>query len=418
MKSVSLNTQIFIGASAGIAAGLWLQTMPLDSGLRQNGLYLFGLIGTLFIDLLKMILVPLVFTSIAVGVANLRAHQQIHRVWRLTLGFFIASMALAIVLGLTAANIFEPGKHVDLALFHDAIQHFDANRITPGEFSQQFLHSLFVNPFAALAQGNILAIVIFALFIGIALVAGGDRYRNILLLLQEWLELTLRIVGWVMRIAPLGIMALLAKLTATQDAALLTVLAKFIGLVIGITLLHGVVLLPLILYLVTRVSPLRFWRGVREALITAFATSSSSATLPVSLRCAEQHLHVKPEIAGFVIPLGATVNMDGTALYEATAALFVANLAGIDLTATQQLIVFITAMVSAIGAPGIPSAGMVTMIMVLQSVGLPTEAIAILLPIDRLLDTVRTAVNVEGDLVGSLVVNKLIKADHPHTVAK
>jgi len=412
MKKLSLNLQIFICAAAGIGIGLWLQTTPLESELRQNSLYLFGLIGTLFVDLLKMVLVPLVFTSIAVGVANLRAHQQIHRVWVLTLGFFIASMAIAIILGLTAANIFEPGKNLHLALFHDAIQNFDAKQMTPSEFFQQFLHGLFVNPFAALAQGNILAIVIFALFIGIALVAGGDRYRNILLLLQEWLELTLRIVGWVMRISPLGILALLAKLTATQDAALISVLAKFIGLVIGITLLHGLVLLPLILYLVTRLSPLFFWRGTREALITAFATSSSSATLPVSLRCAEQHLHVKPEIAGFVIPLGATVNMDGTALYEATAALFVANLAGIDLTLTQQMIIFATAMIAAIGAPGIPSAGMVTMIMVLQSVGLPTEAIAILLPIDRLLDTVRTAVNVEGDLIGSLVVNKLIKADH------
>jgi Na+/H+-dicarboxylate symporter len=412
MKKLSLNLQIFICAATGIAIGLWLQTTPLDSELRQNSLYLFGLIGTLFVDLLKMVLVPLVFTSIAVGVANLSAHQQIHRVWLTTLGFFMVSMAIAIILGLTAANIFEPGKNLNLALFHDAMQSFDAKQMTPSEFFQKFLHGLFVNPFSALADGNIIAIVIFALFIGIALVAGGDRYRNILVLLKEWLELILRMVGWVMRIAPLGILALLAKLTATQDAALIGVLAKFIGLVIGITLLHGVVLLPLILYLVTRLSPLFFWRGAREALITAFATSSSSATLPVSLRCAEQHLHVKPEIAGFVIPLGATMNMDGTALYEATAALFIANLAGIDLTLIQQMIIFATAMIAAMGAPGIPSAGMVTMIMVLQSVGLPAEAIAILLPIDRLLDTVRTAVNVEGDLIGSLVVNKLIKADH------
>ena len=143
-------------------------------------------------------------------------------------------------------------------------------------------------------------------------------------------------------------------------------------------------------------------------MVTAFATSSSNATLPVTLRCTTQHLHVKPEIAGFVIPLGATINMDGTALYEAAAALFVANLAGIDLSLAQQFIVFFTAMIAAMGAPGIPSAGMVTMVMVLQSVGLPAEAIAILLPIDRLLDTFRTAVNVEGDMVGSLVVQKLV----------
>jgi Na+/H+-dicarboxylate symporter len=169
-----------------------------------------------------------------------------------------------------------------------------------------------------------------------------------------------------------------------------------------------VVILPLILYLFTGKTPLWFWRGAREALVTAFATSSSSATLPITLRCATQQLQVKPEIAGFVIPLGATINMDGTALYEAAAALFIANLAGIELNFAQQMVVLLTAMIAAMGAPGIPSAGMVTMVMVLQSVGLPVEAIAILLPVDRLLDTLRTAVNVQGDMVGSLVVQELV----------
>jgi Na+/H+-dicarboxylate symporter len=201
----------------------------------------------------------------------------------------------------------------------------------------------------------------------------------------------------------------LIKLVVTQDLALLSTLGKFAAVVTGSLLLHGVIVLPLILYLLTGMTPLRFWRGAREALVTAFATSSSSATLPITLRCAEHNLHVRKEIAQFVIPLGATINMDGTALYEATAALFVANLVGIDLNLTQQLIVFFTAMFAAIGAPGIPSAGMVTMVMVLQSVGLPAEAIAILLPIDRLLDTLRTAANVEGDMIGSLIVQKLVK---------
>jgi Na+/H+-dicarboxylate symporter len=410
MPRFALNTQILLGAAFGILLGLWLAATGKDSATAQQGLYAAGLLGNLFIDLLKMILVPLVFTSIAVGVANLRAHRQMHRVWVATLGFFLFSMAFAIMLGMGATNLFEPGKGLDLALFQDAMQSFEAKQMTLGEFAQSFLHGLFLNPFAALAQGDVLAIVVFALFVGVALVAGGERYRNILALLQEGLEITLRIVGWIMRLAPLGIMALLAKLVATQDVALLSTLLKFVAVVLGTTLLHGVVVLPLILYLVTRVSPLHFWRGAREALVTAFATSSSSATLPVTLRCTEQHLHVKPEIAGFVVPLGATVNMDGTALYEAAAALFVANLVGIDLNLMQQGIVFVTAMLAAIGAPGIPSAGMVTMVMVLQSVGLPAEAIAILLPIDRLLDAFRTAVNVEGDMVGSLVVQKLVKS--------
>jgi len=250
-------------------------------------------------------------------------------------------------------------------------------------------------------------VVMIALFLGIALVIGGERYRNLRVLVQELQELCLMIVGWIMHLAPFGLAALLLQLVASQQGALLKTLAHFIAVVVGTTLFHGLLVLPLILWLITRISPLHFFKGAREALITAFATSSSAATLPVSLRCAEQHLHVKKDIANFVIPLGATANMDGTALYEAAAALFVARLAGIELDIASQLIIFFVAMLGAIGAPGIPSVGMLSMVLVLESVGLPTEAIAILLPIDRILDTVRTTVNVEGDLVGSLIVQKL-----------
>ncbi len=411
MKKISLNTQILWGVFAGLFLGLGLSLLDEESATFQAGLYGAELLGTLFIDLLKMVLIPLVFTSIAVGVANLRVHQQMHKVWKATLGFFLLSMALAVLLGLTAANIVRPGEGLQLAMFQDDMQKFQAGQMPLTEFIAQLLHSLFQNPMTALAQGNVLAVVVFALLLGIAMVVGGERYANILILLQELLELMLMLVGWIMRLAPLGIMGLLVKLAATQDVALLATLVEFIMVVIGATLLHGIVVLPLILYLVTGMTPFKFWRGGREALITAFATSSSSATLPVTLRCVEQHLHVKRDIAGFVIPLGATLNMDGTALYEAVAALFVANLIGIELNLAQQMIVFLTAMLAAMGAPGIPSAGMVTMVVVLQSVGLPAEAIAILLPVDRLLDTFRTAVNVEGDMVGSLVVQKWVRRE-------
>lgn len=409
MSKLSLNNQILLGAISGALLGLWLAQLGRESAISQNGMYAAKLAGTLFTDLLKMVLIPLVFTSIVVGVANLRAHQQMNRVWQVTLIFFMSTMALAVVLGLTAANLFQPGRELPVAMFQDAMQNFQATQMSLPEFFAHFLHSLFQNPVAALAQGNVLAVVIFALLLGIALVVGGERYRNILTLMQEFLELILMLVGWIMRLAPLGIMALVLQLVATQDTGLLTVMIKFVAVVLSTTLLHGVVVLPLILYLMTGVTPYKFWQGAREALITAMATSSSAATLPVTLRCAEQHLHVKRDVAGFVIPLGATVNMDGTALYEAVAALFVANLVGVELTVMQQMIVFVTAMLAAMGAPGIPSAGMVTMVMVLQSVGLPAEAIAVLLPIDRILDTVRTMVNVEGDLVGSLVVQRWIK---------
>lgn len=382
-----------------------------ESSITQSGLYIAKLTGTLFIDLLKMVLIPLVFTSIIVGVANLRLHQQINRVWQVTLIFFVSTMMLAIVLGLAAANLLQPGSGLQIAMFQDAMQDFQATQMPLPDFFAHFLHSLFQNPIAALAQGNILAVVIFALLLGIALVVGGERYRNILALMQEFLELILMLVNWIMRLAPFGIMALLLQLVVTQDTDLLSILIKFVAIVMGVTLLHGLMVLPSILYLITGMTPIKFWLGAREALITAFATSSSAATLPVTLRCAEQHLHVKRDVAGFVIPLGATMNMDGTALYEAIAALFIANLVGVELSFLQQLIVFLTAMLAAIGAPGIPSAGMVTMVMVLQSVGLPVEAIAILMPVDRILDTLRTTVNVEGDLIGSLVVQHWITKD-------
>ena len=406
MRKISLNSQILIGCLIGIAGGWWLSGAG-STPMVANTLYGAKLVGTLFLDLLRMVLIPLVFSSIVIGVANLRANQKMHRVWITTLSFFALSMAIAVVIGLGAAHIFKPGDGLQLAMFAEATQNFQARQMPLPEYIAQFLHGLFQNPFKALAQGDILAVVIIALFLGIALVIGGERYRNLRILIQELQELCLLIVGWIMRLAPLGIAALLLQLVASQNNALLYSLAHFIAVVIGSTLFHGIVVLPLMLYIVTRMSPLHFWRGAREALVTAFATSSSAATLPVTLRCVEQHLHVKKDIANFVVPLGATVNMDGTALYEAAAALFIARLAGIELDLAHQLIIFFIAMLGAIGAPGIPSVGMLSMVLVLQSVGLPTEAIAILLPIDRILDTVRTTVNVEGDMVGSLIVQKL-----------
>jgi Na+/H+-dicarboxylate symporter len=403
---MSLNSRIFMGTFVGIMLGLLLRQLGVESDLSQQVLYFSGLLGTLFIDLLKMILVPLVFTSIAVGVANLRVHQHMHRVWQVTLLCSLLTTTLSIVIGLSSSHLFAVGQGLTLASFQEATQGFQAAQLTLPEFFQKFLHGLFVNPFAALAQGTVLPIVVFALFVGIALAAKGERYPQLTTLLEEGFELTMQLVRWVMHLAPYGIMALLTKLVATENPALLGSLAKFVAVVTGTTLFHGIIILPLILFVFTRVSPLRFWRGARPALVTAFATSSSSATMPITMDCLEKELGVSRGVTGFVVPLGAHLNMDGTALYEAMAALFVAHLAGIDLTLGQQLIVCFTVMLASIGAPGIPSAGMVTMVMVLQSVGLPAEAIAILLPIDRILDTVRTMVNVEGDMVTSLIVQR------------
>ncbi|PTQ91209.1 dicarboxylate/amino acid:cation symporter [Agitococcus lubricus] len=402
---MSLNNRILLGALIGLILGYGIRNYASSSIIEQS-VMVSTLIASLFVGLLKMVLLPLVFSSITLGVANLRAHQQMHRVWQLTLLCFASTTCIAITLGLSAAHLFETGAGLSLPLFQAQLTDYDASQLSTSEFLQKLVQGIFMNPFAALAQGNILAVVSFALFVGIVLAKHGDNYPQLKQFFQEAFQLCMQLITWIMYIAPLGIMALFFKLVVSEDSALLSTLIEFIAVVIGTTLVHGLIVLPLILYMFTRVNPWQFWQGAKPALITAFATSSSAATIPVTLKCVQEDLKVSPKVAGFVIPLGAQINMDGTALYEAAAALFVANLVGIDLSLGQQVIVCLTVMLASIGAPGIPSAGMVTMVMVLQSVGLPAEAVAILIPIDRLLDTVRTMVNVEGDMVTSLIVNK------------
>ena len=310
---------------------------------------------------------------------------------------------------MVVVNLIKPGMGVHLDMFKEAMATVSTKSMTIGQFFQTFVNGLFMNPAEAMAKTEVLPIVIFAIVFGIGMVSLGDKTKTIRLIFNEIFDVIMLLVQWIMVLAPWGIMALLMKLIATQSTELLQTMIKFVLVVVSTTLIHGFVTLPLLLWLVTRTNPLFFFRGMRDSLITAFSTSSSSATMPVTLRCVTQNLKVDQRIAGFVVPLGTTVNMDGTAMYEAIAAIFIANLVGIEMNFVQQLIVFWTAMLASIGAPGIPSAGMVTMIMVLQSVGLPVEAIAILLPIDRPLDTIRTVVNVEGDAVGSMIVEKLIK---------
>ncbi|WP_218945233.1 MULTISPECIES: dicarboxylate/amino acid:cation symporter [unclassified Acinetobacter] len=408
---MSLNTQILVAAILGILFGFLLNLLP-GSAFYDGSLYGLSIASSIFIGLLKMLLIPLIFSSIVVGVSNLQASGQLSRVWKITLLCCVTTTTLALILGLACAHLFEVGKGVDVRLFQDAMsQHQTPDTLTPSSFFTNFIQNTLINPFKAFAEGNVLAVVVFALFVGVALVKGGEQFRTVRRLSHQFFDIMMLMIGWVMKLAPLGIFALLAKLIATEDVTVLSRLAEFAVVVTGTTIFHGLVVLPLLLWLFGKMNPVTFFKGTRAALITAFATSSSSATMPLSMKCAQENLKVRPQTAGFVIPLGTQLNMDGTALYEAAAALFIANLMGLDLTLGQQLVVCATAMIASLGAPGIPSAGMVTMIMVLQSVGLPAEAIAILLPIDRLLDTVRTVVNVQGDMMISVVVDRYTRDD-------
>jgi len=353
-----------------------------------------------------MILIPLVFVSITVGIANLRVHAQMGRVWKLTLLYYFSTTALAVFAGLVVVNIFKPGLGLEIDIFKDAVASSTMQTLTLPEFFENFLSQLFVNPIGAMANGQIIGTIVFAIFMGIALIMLGDKAKNTIVLMNEFFEIIMMMVNWIMKFLPIGIMALLGKLVATQDPTLFVSVGKYVVVVIGVTLFHGFIVLPLILFLLTKTNLKTFYIGIREALITAFSTSSSSATLPITYRCVTNNLKVDKDVAGFVLPLGATINMDGTAMYEALAAIFVANLAGIELNIVQQVTVFFMAIVASVGAPGIPSAGMVTLLMVLESVGLPIEAaLALLLPIDRPLDAVRTMVNVNGDSIGSKIID-------------
>ena len=412
---MSLNTQILFAAIFGVAFGFILNLFP-NTQFFDVSLYTLGIASSIFIGLLKMLLIPLIFSSIVVGVSNLEAGGQLGRVWKITLACCVTTTTLALILGLLCAHVFNVGQGVDIALFKDAMsQHQSPDTLTPSSFFTNFIQNTLINPFKAFSDGNVLAVVVFAIFLGVALIHGGERFKAVRDLSRQFFDIMMMLVAWVMKLAPIGICALLAKLIATEDISILSRLAEFAVVVTGTTIFHGVVVLPLLLWVFGRMGPMTFFKGTRAALITAFATSSSSATLPLSLKCAQENLGVRPQIAGFVIPFGSQLNMDGTALYEAAAALFIANLMGLELSLTQQIIVCLTAMIASLGAPGIPSAGMVTMIMVLQSVGLPAEAIAILLPIDRLLDTVRTVVNVQGDMMISVVVDRHTRENIAHS---
>ncbi|MCB9637540.1 MAG: dicarboxylate/amino acid:cation symporter [Myxococcales bacterium] len=291
-------------------------------------------------------------------------------------------------------------------------------KLTIGSFLRAQIKKVLQNPFQALTSGNVLGVIVFALFLGLILVRMGEQGRMVLDLAGALNEAMMRFVVLVMKLTPVGVFSLMATQVARSGLDILFLLAKYMLCVITALLLHAVVVLPLVLWIFGRVSPLRFFMQVRDALSVAFSTSSSSATLPVSLEVVEEKAGVPGRVAGFVLPLGATVNMDGTALYEAIAAMFIAQLYGIDLGLGPQILIFLTAGLAAVGAAGIPSAGTVTMVMVLAAVGLPISGIGLILAVDRLLDMCRTTVNVWGDLIGAAILARFEPDDNATSSSK
>jgi Na+/H+-dicarboxylate symporter len=394
---MKLHNQIFLAMALAVAAGLAAPEAVLH----------VKIVGDLFLAAIKMVIGPLVLASVVVGMLSLGDIRHAGRTGGLTIAYFLGTTGLAVAVGLLMVNLVRPGAGADLAVLSASPATLHAQEIGVGAFLGELARGLFVNPVGALAEGKVLPIIVFALLLGGVTSTLGERGEPLRRFFEAFDAAMMRIVHVILFFTPYGVFALLGALVAQSGAGVFLGLAKYVFTVLAALALHVTLLLLLVLPTLGRLRPGRLVSGMRSAYAMAFSTASSSATLPMTIECAEDQVGVPRRTARFVLPIGATVNMDGTALYEAVAALFIAQAYGIHLGLGAQLIVFLTAATAAVGAAGIPEAGLVTMSLVLTSVGLPLEGIGLILAVDRVLDMCRTCVNVVGDSVGSVVVARL-----------
>ena len=376
-----------------------------------------GPLGRLFLRLIKMVIVPLVFASLLLGVASLGSLRSLGRMGGVTLGYFMITTVLAITIGLVLVNTIRPGSYVnqkDRDQLSQAYAQDAKEKTTPQEPPKTFLDRLVDMvpdvPLWSLSSPhpNMLQIILFAIILGIGFILiPADRAQPALAFFQSINDVMIKIVEGVMELAPYGVLALLAVVSGTAGVGVLRALAVYSAVVVAALFVHGTLTYGLALKLVARYPLRRFYGAIRPAQLIAFSTSSSSATLPVSIEVAQKNLGVSNRAASFVLPLGATVNMDGTALYQGIAAVFIAQVFGPELGLSQQLQILLTATLASVGAAGVPGAGIITLAMVLHSVGVNPAGIALILGVDRLLDMFRTGVNVTGDLSAAVIVARL-----------
>lgn len=402
----NLTTWIGIAIVAGLVAGLASAAVP---GLAATLSWLH-ILGDVFVAALKMLVVPVILSSLVVGITSIGDITKVGRMGGRAAVYYLATTMIAISIGLVLVNIIQPGVGADLSGAKMTAQAEVGSDLTVDALLSDFLVSkdrgAIRNPFNSLASGNVLGIILFALLLGGAITAVGEKGKPLLSFFQSLDVVVMKVIDWVMWLAPIGVFVLLQKALADGGIAALQALFAYSATVTGALAIHGLIVLPLIVRFIGGLNPYTWLRGIRPALAVALSTASSAATLPVTIDTCEENLDVPPPVASFVLPLGATMNMDGTALYEAIAALFVAQAYGIDLSLGQQVVVFFTAAAASVGAAGIPSAGLVTMAMVFQAVGLPLEGIGLILAVDRFLDMFRTTVNVMGDTAGAVVITR------------
>lgn len=368
----------------------------------------FKRIGGLFLRMLQMVAVPLIVTSLLSGVLGLGGGENVGRMFGRTIGYYLTTSFLAIVTGLMAVNVIRPGlvNPPNVAGITDEV----AGAASLGETMFNQIEALIPsNPLAALTAPNFLSIIAFTILFGLfAIRVGGETAERVRSAASAGFEVMMAMTTAIIRLAPIGVLFLIAYVTATQGAGVFRSLAWYVAAVSLALLVHATITLPLILRYVAKRSPLEFARAMSPALLTAFSSASSNGTLPLTMSSVEQRAGISNKTGSFVLPLGATVNMDGTALYEAVAVLFIAQLHyGQNLPLSQQIVVAVTALLASVGAAGIPHAGLVMMVIVLQAVGLPLEMQGVILAVDRVLDMARTAVNVWSDSCGCAVVERL-----------
>ena len=369
-------------------------------------------VGEFFLKSLKMIIVPLVICSMISGVTGLGDVRNLGRLGGITVTYYTLTTFAAVVVGSILVNLIQPGVGLSGAGLEIPAKVASKQEIGISDIVMGFVSD---NIFASMAELQMLPIIVFSLIFGGVLSTLGERGQPLVTLINIGNEVMMKIVHLIMWIAPIGIFGLVAGRFGRAVAeggmeaflAQLGAVGKYMLTVIAGLAVHSLIVLPLILFFLGRRNPIQYARALGSALLTAFSTASSSATLPLTIECVEENARVSSRSANFVLPLGATVNMDGTALYEAVAVIFIAQAMGIDLSLGQQILVILTASLAAIGAAGIPEAGLVTMVIVLKAVGLPLEGAALILAVDWLLDRFRTTVNVWGDAVGAAVVERL-----------
>jgi Na+/H+-dicarboxylate symporter len=404
---MSLTNRILLAMVLGIGLGsvleITLASLSPESGLYgflYNGLVMgvFDVLGRIFIASLKLLVVPLVLVSLICGMAALGASSRMGPIAGKTLGLYLVTTCIAVTLGLAIALAVGPGEGVNAVASSD----FVPKEAPP--IKETLINIFPTNPVAAMAEGNMLQVIVFALLVGFALTRAGAAGERLIAWFQDMEVVVMKMVGVLIELAPYGVFALLTKLFATMGFGTIFDLAAYFFTLLGVLLFHGFVVYGLVLRTLTPLSPSMLRQKMRRVWAFAFSTSSSGATLPVTLRTVEKRLGVNKSVAGFAVPLGATINMDGTAIMQGVATVFIAQVYGIDLTSSQLLMVVLTATLASIGTAAVPSAGLIMLSLVLTQAGLPVEGIALILGVDRLLDMVRTAVNVTGDATVSTVV--------------